>query len=82
MHKRLTLLLLCGLLASCSAVTAENYAKLHAGMSMSEVQAILGKPTQCTEILIVKKCIWGSESAGISVSFAADAAIATSANGL
>ncbi|GAB2877748.1 hypothetical protein GCM10027046_02060 [Uliginosibacterium flavum] len=82
MHKILPLLLLSALLAACSAVNADNYAKLHTGMSMSEVQAILGTPTQCTEILIVKKCTWGSESRGISVSFAADAAMATSANGL
>ena len=82
MHKILSFALLCSLLAACSTVNADNYAKLHAGMSMAEVQAILGKPTQCTEILIVKKCTWGTESHGISVSFAADAAMATSANGL
>lgn len=82
MPKILIAILLCTLLAACSSVNADNYAKLHAGMSMAEVQAILGSPTQCTEILIVKKCTWGSESRGISVSFAADAVMATSANGL
>lgn len=82
MRKLLTPALLAVLLTACSAVTADNYAKLHTGMSMAEVQAVLGKPTQCSEILMMKKCTWGDARRYISVSFAADAAVATSADGL
>lgn len=82
MRKILSFGLLASLLAACSPVNADNYAKLHTGMSMAEVQAILGNPSQCTDILMMKKCSWGNASRNISVSFAADAAITTSANGL
>jgi len=82
MHKPLLLSLPLMLLVACSAVTADNYSKLHTGMSLAEVQGILGKPSQCSEILMIKKCTWGNEQHYISVSFAADTAMATSANGL
>jgi hypothetical protein len=82
MHKRPPLILLCAMLAACSAVNADNYAKLHIGMNIAEVQSILGAPTQCSEILMAKKCTWGTDQHGISVSFVADASIATSATGL
>lgn len=36
------------LLAACSKVTQENYAKIHTGMTEQEVAAILGSPTEST----------------------------------
>lgn len=36
------------LIAACSPVTVENYAKLEAGMSREQVYAILGKPDEVT----------------------------------
>ena len=81
MHKYLLLLPLC-LLAACSAVTADNYAKLHAGMSMAEVQDILGKPNSCSDVILVKKCTWGDEARYITVAFAGDAVLTTTADGL
>jgi hypothetical protein len=36
------------LLAACSKVTQENYAKIHSGMTEQEVAAILGNPTEST----------------------------------
>ncbi len=41
---RITLLSL--LLAACSKVTPDNYARVDAGMSRDEVYAILGKPDE------------------------------------
>jgi hypothetical protein len=38
--------LLLALVAACSPVTAENYAKVKAGMTREEVYAILGKPDE------------------------------------
>ena len=82
MHKPLFLSLLLIPLAACSPINADNYGKLHTGMSLAEIQGVLGKPSQCTEILMIKKCTWGNEQHYISVSFAADTAMATSASGL
>lgn len=82
MHRILPLCIIALVMTACSPVNADNYAKLHAGMSMSEVEAILGKPNRCTEVLIAKKCTWGDERKYITVSFAGDAAVITSAEGL
>jgi hypothetical protein len=40
------------LLAACSRVTEENYAKIRDGMSEQEVIAILGKPTESSSLSI------------------------------
>ena len=40
------LLALLLLLAACSKVTPENYAKIEAGMTREEVYAVLGKPDE------------------------------------
>ncbi|WP_027469653.1 hypothetical protein [Deefgea rivuli] len=44
MKRFLVLAVLC-LLAACSKITAENYQKVSAGMSRTEVVALLGEPT-------------------------------------
>jgi hypothetical protein len=43
--RRMALLVSICLLAACSKITAENYAKLKAGMSYKEVSGILGNLT-------------------------------------
>ena len=48
---RLAVVSLCLLLAACSRLTPDNYAQLSAGMSRAEVEALLGKPTQCAGAL-------------------------------
>ena len=40
----LSLIVAVVLLAACSPVTQENFAKLQAGMSRAEVEKLLGKP--------------------------------------
>ena len=42
----LAMLLGCAVLAACSRVTAENYAKVSVGMPRSEVYEILGNPDE------------------------------------
>lgn len=70
------------LLAACSKVTEQNYAKLSAGMAKSEVQALLGKPTECAGALGMSSCSWGDDKASISVQFAADKVVLFSGQGL
>ncbi|NSL56109.1 lipoprotein [Uliginosibacterium sp. IMCC34675] len=82
MNRTLCLLGAILLLAACSKITADNYAKLHAGMSLAEISAILGQPGQCSEVLLLKQCRWGDDKHYIAVSFAADAAVSLSGQGL
>jgi hypothetical protein len=78
----LVLLSLLLLLSACSKVTEENYAKLSAGMAKTEVQALLGAPTECSGALGISSCTWGDEKASISVQFAADKVLLFSGRGL
>jgi hypothetical protein len=70
------------LLAGCSKVTAENYAKVKAGMEYKEVTAILGNPASCDDVVGFKSCKWGDEKSHITVRFAGDAVIMHSAENL
>jgi hypothetical protein len=79
---RMALLVSICLLAGCSKVTAENYAKLKAGMEYKEVAGILGKPASCDDVVGFKSCKWGDEKSHITVRFAGDAVIMHSAENL
>jgi len=74
------------LLGGCSRITAENYAKINVGMSQQNVEAILGKPDECsgikTLVLSAQKCSWSSGTHDITISFMAEKVVAASANGL
>ncbi len=59
-------------LSACTQVTMENYDRLRVGMRYEEVKAILGAPTQCSDVLVMRTCTWGSERRYISVSFVSD----------
>lgn len=76
------LVLLCG----CSRITEENYVKINVGMSQQEVEAILGKPDECSGIkmlvLSAQKCTWSSGKHEITISFVAEKVVAASASGL
>jgi hypothetical protein len=80
--RRVALLVSICLLAACSKVTAENYAKLRAGMSYKEVSGILGNPTSCDDALGFKSCQWGDAKSHVTVRFAGDAVILYSAENL
>ena len=65
----LVLAITIALLAGCSKVTMKNYAKLKSGMTVEEVNAILGAPDSCSEALFVRSCQWGDEKRNITVNF-------------
>jgi len=80
--RRLPLLLTVALLAACSPVTQENFAKLHAGMSRPEVEELLGKPGECAGALGMSSCTWGQKNRFISIQFAGDKVMMFSGQGL
>ncbi|WP_313087827.1 hypothetical protein [Pseudomonas sp.] len=80
--RHLSLLVVVGLLAACSPVTQENFAKLHAGMARGEVEALLGKPGECAGALGMSSCTWGQKNRFISVQFAGDKVMMFSGQGL
>ena len=80
--RRMALLVSICLLAACSKVTAENYAKIKSGMEYKEVVGILGNPASCDDVIGFKSCKWGDEKSHITVRFAGDAVIMHSAQNL
>lgn len=82
MSKRVVALLACCLLAACSKVNQENYAKLKAGMSKDEVERLLGAPGECAGALGMSSCTWGDDNSFISVQYAGDKVMMFSGKGL
>ena len=80
--RRIVLLSFCVLLAACSKVNQENYAKLKAGMTKAEVEALIGEPTECAGAIGLTSCTWGDEKTSISVQYAGDKVMMFSGNGL
>ena len=80
--RSLALLSFCVLLAACSKVNQENYAKLQAGMAKTEVEALLGAPTECSGAVGISSCNWGDEKTFISVQYAGDKVLLFSGQGL
>lgn len=60
------------LLSGCGKLTLENYEKIKPGMDYERVEALLGDPTSCDEVLGTKSCTWGEEEKHIKVKFIAD----------
>lgn len=76
------LLLAACLLAGCSKLTAENYARISIGMSYSEVTAILGSPERCDDTVGFKSCKWGDDKRNVSVRFVGEKVLLHSAENL
>ena len=79
------ILILIGLtffVSACTKISVENYDKLKAGMPYTEVKQLLGTPTQCSEVLSVKHCVWGDDKRHIDVSFVTDQAVVFTAENL
>ena len=61
------------LLAGCSKVTQENFAKIQDGMDEQEVLALLGKPVESSNITVLNlsgsSSKWAADGAVISVQF-------------
>jgi hypothetical protein len=66
----------------CGRLTMENYAKLKVGQSYEEVTEILGNPSRCDETIGIRQCVWGDDSKGVKVGFAAGKALAFNAHNL
>lgn len=58
-----------GLLCGCNKLTMENYQKIELGLEYGAVVEILGQPDHCSEVLLVRNCLWGNEKKNINVSF-------------
>lgn len=82
MPVRVITLALCLLLAACSQLTQENYAQLKPGMQRAEVDALLGRPTQCSGAMGLSSCTWGDSERYITVQFAGDQVLLFSGKGL
>lgn len=79
----ITALTLCAaILIGCSKLTTENYDKLKIGMTYAEVKALLGNPTDCTDVLTMRNCTWGDAQRYIKVSFVAEQVVVYNATGL
>lgn len=71
------------LLTGCSKLNKENYDKLEMGMSLQEIEAVLGSHDNCSSALGTQSCLWGKENGTyIKVSFVAGAAVTFSSEGL
>ncbi|VXB20111.1 conserved exported hypothetical protein [Pseudomonas sp. 8AS] len=80
--RTLVVLSACVLLAACSKVNQENYAKLKAGMAKAEVESLLGSPAECSGAIGITSCTWGDEKTFISVQYAGDKVMMFSGQGL
>ena len=72
----------CLLITACSKVNQENYSQLASGMSKVEVEALLGKPAECSGALGMTSCTWGDQERFISVQYASDRVLMFSGKGL
>lgn len=80
--RSLALLSLCVFLSACSKINQENYSKLQAGMTKTQVEQLLGTPTECAGALGMSSCTWGDEKSFISIQYAADKVLMYSGQGL
>jgi hypothetical protein len=73
MNTRALLLSLLLLLAACSRVTQENFARIQDGMTEQEVAAILGSPTESSSGSVLgisgTSSTWSSGEATITIRF-------------
>lgn len=71
------------LLTACSKLTAENYNKVKLGQTFEEVQALIGKPDQCDDVMTAKNCTWGKKGgAQANISFVGNKVVLFSAQNL
>ncbi|MBD8496029.1 outer membrane protein assembly factor BamE [Pseudomonas syringae] len=70
------------LLSACNKINQENYSKLSSGMPKTQVDELLGSPTECSGALGLSSCTWGNEQTFISVQYAGDKVVMFSGQGL
>lgn len=93
LRKQIVLVLVTALLSGaigCTKVSKENYEKVQSGMSLSEVEGILGKGTEKAGLGgaignlsgSAKILTWGDDEKSITITFANDKVVAKAATGL
>lgn len=69
-------LCLCALILSCSKLTQNNFEKIKSNMTMKEVIAILGEPTNSESITIAgisgTSAVWKNNEAEVDIQFLND----------
>jgi outer membrane protein assembly factor BamE (lipoprotein component of BamABCDE complex) len=75
-------LALCLLTVACENLSQENYNKIKVGMSLQEVEKLLGSSPTCDSAVGMKNCTWGTADKHVKVQFVADKVALHSAKGL
>ncbi|GAB2789449.1 hypothetical protein GCM10027040_14610 [Halomonas shantousis] len=84
MRHILAALAMLGLLVGCAdaRLNMKNYDRLEAGMTRSEVEAVIGEPRQCSGALVVANCFWGNKQHFIQAQFVSGRAVTYQYHGL
>ena len=80
--KKIMLLAVLLSLAGCSKLTEANYAKLKSGMTIDEVEAVIGSADRCEETLGFRACEWGDQEHYIHVKYIGEKSVSISKKGL
>lgn len=70
------------LLVGCSKLTLDNYNKIAAGMTYTEVTGLIGKPDKCDDLMGIRSCQWSYGKTEVHVSFAGDKVVLYSSQNL
>ncbi len=70
------------ILAGCSKVTRESYAKIKPGMNYEQVINVLGQPDKCDGAFGMKNCVWGDNQKNITIKFIAEKVVLPTMKGL
>ncbi|MET4693188.1 hypothetical protein [Endozoicomonas lisbonensis] len=68
--------------AGCTHINQDAFSQLDAGMSIEDVEGILGKPESCRDQLGRLECIWRDKDREIRVSYIDQKVVVYSASGL
>lgn len=80
--KQLTLIAGLLFLAGCTHVNQDAFSQLDVGMSIEDVEGILGKPNNCKTTLGNRECTWVDGDREIRVSYIDNKVVVFSGNGL
>ena len=69
-------------IAACSKLKPENYAKLKVGMEYAEVVKIIGEPSECSAVLNAQNCQWKDGDKEVQIKLVAEKVIFLSSTGL
>lgn len=73
---------LCLFTIGCDNLSQEKYDKIKMGMSLKEVEKLLGSSPACDSAVGMKNCTWGTAEKHVKVQFVADKVALHSAKGL